>query len=741
MTTFLKTLRQGLLLSGLYACTVTTHAQFNLGFEECDARGPIGWDSFGSTEYTVSLDSSVHRSGKYSMKINDNGAEADYKALSFSLPHVYDGKKITLAGYIKTENVTGGWAGLWLRIDPTGGFDNMQKRGITGTTDWTRYEITLDLNAANTEKIVCGGLLAGKGSVWVDDLEVYIDNVSAKELKPIEHKLYATDTDTEFDEGSRINNIPLDEARIQNLYVLGLVWGFVKYHHPAVAEGKYHWDYELFRVMPNIMSAKNNAERDEVLAKWIQSLGSFATDKKKEKPSDKVKISPDLDWISSSGFSKELTAVLLKVKQAKRMDKHHYLAFARGVGNPEFKNEKAYAQFSYPDAGYRLLALYRYWNIIQYYFPYKNLIEEDWKGVLKAFIPKFVNAENEVAYKLATLELIARVHDTHANIWGRDDALRTYRGTNYVPLELAFVGNRPVVTGYYGKGEGQATGMQIGDVLTAVNGKPIERWVEEQLKYTPASNRPTQLRDLATSLLRSKDSLVEVDYLRDGVPAHKTLQAYSEKQISVNRFSRFDKADTCFRMVKSDIAYLYLGNIKNAYLANFWKEIKNTKGLVIDLRCYPSEFMVFTLGQYLLPKGAPFVKFSGGEFKVPGRFTFTEPLEVGYTNPQAYQGKVMILVNEGTQSQAEYTSMALRTAPRAKVIGSTTAGADGNVSKFMLPGGITTMISGIGVYYPDGKETQRIGIVPDVEVHPTVEGIKAGRDELLEKAIELIEAP
>lgn len=48
------------------------------------------------------------------------------------------------------------------------------------------------------------------------------------------------------------------------------------------------------------------------------------------------------------------------------------------------------------------------------------------------------------------------------------------------------------------------------------------------------------------------------------------------------------------------------------------------------------------------------------------------------------------------------------------------------------------MISGIGIYYPDGTETQRVGIVTDIEVKPTIDGIKAGRDELLEKAIELI---
>ncbi len=74
----------------------------------------------------------------------------------------------------------------------------------------------------------------------------------------------------------------------------------------------------------------------------------------------------------------------------------------------------------------------------------------------------------------------------------------------------------------------------------------------------------------------------------------------------------------------------------------------------------------------------------------------------------------------------------------AMVIGSTTAGADGNVSPIIFPGNIRTMISGIGVYYPDGTETQRVGIIPDIEVKPTIKGIKEGKDKVLEKAIEII---
>ena len=92
----------------------------------------------------------------------------------------------------------------------------------------------------------------------------------------------------------------------------------------------------------------------------------------------------------------------------------------------------------------------------------------------------------------------------------------------------------------------------------------------------------------------------------------------------------------------------------------------------------------------------------------------------------------------GEMSQAEYTTMAFRTAPGAIVIGSTTAGADGNVSTVPLPAGLSSYISGLGVFYPDHTPTQRVGIIPDVAMTPTIAGIRAGRDELVDEAIRRI---
>ena len=96
---------------------------------------------------------------------------------------------------------------------------------------------------------------------------------------------------------------------------------------------------------------------------------------------------------------------------------------------------------------------------------------------------------------------------------------------------------------------------------------------------------------------------------------------------------------------------------------------------------------------------------------------------------------VVVLVGEVSQSSAGYTAMTVRASPKATVFGSTTAAADGNVPAILLPGGERTMISGIAVFHPDKTCTQRIGIVPDIKVTPTRDGIRDGRDEVLEHAV------
>lgn len=714
----------------LFAVSILAFSQkqkMNLSFEELKNGFPINWEIFGKAKSTITPDFQNKKEGKNSIVIVNESN--DFKALAFTIPENYEGEEITLSGYLKTENVNNGFAGLWLRIDPNVAFDNMQKKNISGTRNWEKYEIKLKMNPEKTEKIVLGALLVGVGKIWVDDLKVSIDGKPISSAKLFSKELTKAYLDKEFDDGSKISNINLNKHNIDNLKNLGLIWGFLKYYHPKVSTGDYNWDYELFRILPKINNA-SISESNKIFCDWIKSFGEIDTEKKIFEQ-QKIKILPDLQWIENKNFSKELTDLLLKVKNAKRKNENHYIRFFDGVGNPDFINENPYQNLKFPDEGFRLLTLFRYWNMIQYYFPYKNLIEEDWKSVLAEFIPKYLKNTNEQEYTLTTLELIARIHDTHANIWSKNENLNQFYGRRQIPAKVIFLGNTAIIKDFSSDDFAKKTGLEIGDIILEINNKSVENIINEKLKYLPASNLPTQLRDLSKILLRTNEEKLTLKIKRGNEAKIFSTNTYESKDITFKNNNPQD----FFKILSDSVAYFYMGSIKDSdNLENIIDKIKNTKGLVIDFRSYPSDFVVFKLGKLLKQNSTEFVKFSKTNQNLPGLFTLTPSLELPGSMSN-YKGKIAILVNETTQSSAEYHTMAFRTAPNAKIFGSTTAGADGNVSEINLPAGVTTMISGIGIYYPDGKETQRIGIIPDIEVKPTIEGIKTGKDEVLEKAI------
>jgi len=582
------------------------------------------------------------------------------------------------------------------------------------------------------EQLSDDSVLEGKYSLR----QIYVQELKAK-------------SDSSFAKGSRVVIGPLSKSKIDNLVNLAMLWGFLKYHHPSVARCDYNWDAELFRVLPRLLSARTKTEANAVLENWVDKIGKPdpCTTCKITKNDSSVNIMPDYGYLFNEGnLSVSLVTKLNYIKNNRNQEENYYVSLAGGIGNPVFDHEVPYAKMIYPDAGYRLLSLFRYWNIIQYFFPYKYLIGEDWNKILSEFIPRFVLAKDATQYTLACLEIIARVHDSHANVWGNNKILNEYFGNYQVPVQAAFAENKLIVTGYYADTFSIKEKLRIGDVITKINGVPVDLLVKNKLYLIAASNYEKQLAEIPNrALLRGKSGSLPFEIIRDNkiklvnVPCVDATRLNRGRDIMAMDFNPFPN-DSSYRIINGNIGYVFPGRYKDSQLAGIKKTFEKTRGMIIDMRTYPSEFMPFSFGHYIKPNSSPFVKFTVGDVSNPGLFTFGQLLSNGEPNPDYYKGPIVEIVNSITMSQAEYTTMAFQTAPDLTVIGSITAGADGNVSPITLPGGISTLISGIGVYYPDGRETQRKGIQIDQEVRPTVEGIKQGRDELLERAIELIKS-
>ena len=554
-----------------------------------------------------------------------------------------------------------------------------------------------------------------------------------------ETTLEAIENDTEFDRGSPIDIQTLSDVQADNLAQLGRVWGFLKYHHPAVASGTYHWDYELVRILPFVLNATDHETAIEILERWTRELGTVEMCGRCAKLPDDMHLTPELEWIRDESVLGGSFAGLLQevyLNRPRRAKGTFVATENMGVGNASFPNEPDYAALEFPDAGFQLLALFRYWNIIEYWFPYRDLIDEDWAAVLRDSVPAFALAEDRGDYERALARLIARTDDTHSGFFAPS---LPPQGKCIVHVRPRVLEGRVVIGSYRDAAAAADTGLEIGDVIVSIDGTPVEERMAEWAEYYASSNEVTAEDRLAARLFKGKcETEVTVAGLRGDEPFERTVRLDPPDEYLSGWYR--DRPGNGFQMLDDRVAYLKLSDADQAKVDDYLETAKDTKGWVLDLRNYPSDFMVFSLGSRFVDRPTSFARFTRPHFANPGAFTYTEPTSLRPQEPR-YTGKVVILIDEIAISSAEYHAMAFRVAPDAVVIGSQTAGADGNVSRIPLPGGHKTVMTGIGVFYPDKTPTQQIGIVPDIEIRPTIEGLRAGRDEVLERALREILGP
>jgi len=713
----------------LLVVNVSNAEVLNLDFEQ----GNNKWVMSSNVNYRGAIDSNEFQQGKNSYSIKYTGESASDAYMSYTIPAIYIGKKLTLTGYVKTDNVIDGYAGLWLLVKPTGVVASMENLRLSGTNDWKKYEITIDLNSETAKEIQLGGDLYGKGTVWFDNFTLFIDGkpLSQAPLKV----LLGAEKDHQFDQGSNISINSLSEQDLDKLELLGKVWGFLKYHHPAIAKGEFNWDYELFRILPKILQAKTDNGVNYILLSWIDSLGAVGLCQPCKVSAQQSPIKPNLDWTSQLELSPALKSKIQFIYDNRSQEKHYYISQEK-VGHPNFSSESKYTHMPYPDSGFRLLALYRLWNIVEYYFPYKHLTDNEWDSVLRVHIVGFVSAKNTVEYEQAAELLITEINDTHAKLtW--TNALFNYRGNRIANEHIRYVEGKFIVDGYHVERLSTEKSLRRGDIITHINNKPISEIVKKSAIHTPASNFASKMRDVSRWLLRSSNNTIDVKYVRENKPAAAEVALHSLKAINYLGFSLLPEGRNSYEILDGNIGYVYVGRLLGSEIAAMRKALINTSGIIIDLRTYPAGFNFDDFSSFFVTQETEYAAHTLFNINNPGEFIYGPNSSVVNTG-ETYGGKLVVIVNQITQSAAETLAMILGAGLNTTIIGSTTSGANGNVSRIILPGGISTTISAIGMLYPDHSVTQRVGIVPDIEVLPTIKGIAAGRDEELDKAISII---
>jgi erythromycin esterase len=194
MTRYLKLIAFQLCL---LFCSICNGQDFlNLGFEYTDANNqPIRWEfnpvSRNAKGYKYTVVKNLSTEGAHSLLMErDTLRTATFGICSISLPVTFQGKKIEIEGYIRSENVKNGWGGLWAAVDGETrnnvALNNMQQNGVTGTSGWQKYRITLPLtdfaDAGEATTVHFGALLTGTGKIWVDNIKIYIDGIDLNKV-------------------------------------------------------------------------------------------------------------------------------------------------------------------------------------------------------------------------------------------------------------------------------------------------------------------------------------------------------------------------------------------------------------------------------------------------------------------------------------------------------------------------------------------------------------------------------
>lgn len=520
----------------------------------------------------------------------------------------------------------------------------------------------------------------------------------------------------------------------QKLESLCKVWGFLKYYHPNVAKGQFNWDEQLFQKIDELENINNKDQLNEFYANWIESLGKVEDYKNCVNDNDKVYFLKNFDpgWMDDRQFFSENVSQKLKFIENNRNTGENYY-FGLNGRKVYFRNENSYGS-KFTSKQTALLELFRYWNYVEYFFAYKYKTDQNWNDVLREMIPKFLAVDNDESYHLALAELVTKTDDSHAFLFSKLNSINQY-GRKNVPVQYSYAEGKLVVTKIYPTIFNEENPLKTGDVIYDVEGLTIPQKVNLFGKYLPASNSWGKInKSKYLFLYTNKDSL-ELKIEREGINLVLKVKTYLQKEIIRENPTVPEKWK--FLDDEKKMGYVNMGLIKRSDLNDMFENLKNTESIIFDSRNYPN-MTILPLSRLLLPENKIYYEFIFPETNYLSKF-YRRKNNIGRNNPDYYKGNVVILVNEVTQSQAETTVMMLKQHPKAKVIGGYTSGANGDVISFNIAG-LKTCFTGLGAYYPNGRETQRIGIIPDIIVRPTVKGIQQGKDEIMERALEYLKS-
>jgi hypothetical protein len=377
------------------------------------------------------------------------------------------------------------------------------------------------------------------------------------------------------------------------------------------------------------------------------------------------------------------------------------------------------------DRSSRLAGVGMAWTTLEHFFPYWDVTPTSWDSALPAALKEAAVAPTQEDYVLALRHMVAQLRDGHAAAY--DLAAPALRGPD---ANLEMVDGRPLVAQTWGS----ARGLPLGSEVLNVDGEPVETRMAGLRAGISAATPGFLDYRVAQALLtdRAKVSLEVEVRSPDGTRSLHHLALHAQWWEGQPR-------PEAFRTMKPGILLVDLGQLNDGDFLKALPRLVAARGLVLDLRGYPSSdeflrhFRPGVLDGYRMQ--LPVTRHPDGAAR-----TYEARVNTIHAHGPYYQGKVVVLVGPATGSFGETCLEPIQTYHLAPIVGSVSAGTNGNFCAFWVSGGVKCQFTGTRVLRADGSRLQGLGIQPTDRVKHTREALAAGRDEDVERALALIES-
>ena len=373
-------------------------------------------------------------------------------------------------------------------------------------------------------------------------------------------------------------------------------------------------------------------------------------------------------------------------------------------------------------------------------------------SVYAAYLDDFIHTPDRFEFSLLMKAFMGAFRNGHT--WYRDKWLSRHYNQ---PLGFTFrylAGKWVVLTS-------QVPGLTAGSILSRIDTTDFESFFQSRRKYLNAGSE------------RAERVVFAGDRDRYVFPLVFTVETTGGKKFLIDRrehHSEEEKLTEGRWLVIDRVAYIRAKhlNFNEEELIHHLQEYKGAPALIIDIRGYSGGTTPAGLVDRLMDR--PYRYFSEGTSLNMGLFQFYGRLaemfkgqldtashilysgmksyfeRASITWPAAYiqptqtlyRGKLLILVDGGVVSAKEDFLLPFKDNGRTLIIGEPTMGSTGQPFFYNLNADIQVAVGTKRAYFPDGSTFENVGIRPDIEVVPTIEDIRKGRDAVLQKALELV---